>query len=202
MRPDVLCLQGADAGGHGFERGAGIISLLPEAADALARAGFSHVKLVAAGGIVDARGVGAALALGAQGVVMGTRFLASKEVVVHPQYREAVLEAEDGGQVTVRSRVFDELQGPSIWPGEYDGRSLVVKSYRDFVDGMDMQEIRKLVGEELKQEDKGWKTGLQGRAAIWAGTGVGLVREVRGAGEIVESIRGEVKEVLERVANF
>jgi len=62
-QPDVLCLQGADAGGHGFEKGASIISLLPEASDALAAEGFSHIPLVASGGIVDGRGVAAALTL-------------------------------------------------------------------------------------------------------------------------------------------
>ena len=66
-KPDVLCIQGADAGGHGFERGAGIISLVPEVFDTLAREGFSHIPLVASGGIVDGRGVAAALTLGALG---------------------------------------------------------------------------------------------------------------------------------------
>jgi nitronate monooxygenase len=64
--PDALCLQGADAGGHGFEKGAGIISLVPEACDALTREGFAHITILASGGIVDGRGVAAALALGAQ----------------------------------------------------------------------------------------------------------------------------------------
>ena len=110
----------ANAGGHGFEKGAGIVSLVPEVHDALARDGFSHIPLVASSGIVDARGVAAALALGAQGVVMGTRFLASEEVIVHPMYQAAVLQAQDGGQVTTRSKLFDELNGPNIWPAAYD----------------------------------------------------------------------------------
>jgi nitronate monooxygenase len=59
-RPDALCLQGADAGGHGFKKGAGIISLVPEPSDALAREGFSNIFIIAAGGIVDGRGVLAA----------------------------------------------------------------------------------------------------------------------------------------------
>ncbi|KAF2134980.1 inosine monophosphate dehydrogenase [Dothidotthia symphoricarpi CBS 119687] len=200
--PDVLCMQGADAGGHGFEKGAGVISLVPETADALAREGFAHVPLVAAGGIVDGRGVAAALALGAAGVVMGTRFLASREVVVHARYQAAVLEARDGGQVTTRSRIFDELRGPNVWPEAYDGRSLVVRSYRDHVGGVGVEEIRRLYGEAVEEEDRGWKTGLQGRAAIWAGTGVGLVREVLGAGEIVERVRGEARDTLGRLARL
>jgi nitronate monooxygenase len=201
-RPDTICLQGADAGGHGFEKGAGIISLVPEAIDALSRANLSHVSIVASGGIVDGRGVAAALALGAKGVVMGTRFLAAKEVVIHPKYQAAVTEAEDGGQVTTRSKLFDQLHGPNIWPELYDGRSLVVQSHKDFVAGISLEEIQKSHNAEVGGEDKGYNTGLRGRAAIWAGTGVGMVKEVKDAAEIVQAVRAEAKEVLSLAAKL
>jgi nitronate monooxygenase len=201
-KPDALCLQGADAGGHGFDKGAGIISLVPEACDTLAREGFSHISIIASGGIVDGRGVAAALSLGAEGVVMGTRFLASNEVIVHPQYRAAVLEAKDGGQVTTRSKLFDQLRGPNLWPAMYDGRSLVIQSHKDFVNGISIEEIQKSHNEAVATEDKGFSTGLQGRAAIWAGTGVGLVTEVKGAAEIVNSVRLEAKGISAKVAKL
>ena len=82
-KPDVLVIQGIDAGGHGFEKGAGIISLLPEVVDAFQRKEID-IPLVASGGIVDGRGVAAALSLGASGVVMGTRFLGAKETLSIP----------------------------------------------------------------------------------------------------------------------
>jgi nitronate monooxygenase len=201
-RPDVLCLQGADAGGHGFEKGASIVSLLPEASDALAAEGFSDLPLVASGGIVDGRGVAAALALGAKGIVIGTRFLASKEVNIHPIYQAALLEAQDGGQVTTRSKLFDQLRGPNIWPELYDGRGLVAQSHKDFANGMSLEEIQRLHNEAAAGEDKGFKTGLQGRAAMWAGTGVGLVKEVQSAGEIVQKVREEARDVLVRAARL
>ena len=200
VKPDVLVLQGADAGGHGFEKGAGIISLFPEAFDALSDEGFGHIPLVASGGIVDGRGVAAALALGAQGVVMGTRFLAAKETVVHPQYQAAVLGAKDGGQVTKRSKLFDELRGPNIWPELYDGRSLVVQSYVDHLNGVGIEEIQRLHNEAVKGEDAGYAADLKGRAAIWAGAGVGLVNKVESAKEIVESVRKQTKEILSGLA--
>ncbi|KAH7081452.1 hypothetical protein BKA63DRAFT_208481 [Paraphoma chrysanthemicola] len=199
-KPDVLCLQGADAGGHGFEKGAGIVSLVPEASDTLAREGFSHIPLVAAGGIADGRGVAAALALGAHGVVLGTRFLAAKEVTVHPRYQAAVFEARDGGQVTTRSKLFDQLLGPNPWPQLYDGRSLVIKSHEDFLSGVSIEDIQKLHNEAVVRDDKGFDTGLQGRAAIWAGTGVGLVSEIEGASEIVKRLRLEAKQILSNAA--
>ncbi|KAJ4374825.1 hypothetical protein N0V83_001903 [Neocucurbitaria cava] len=201
-RPDVLVLQGADAGGHGFEKGAGIISLLPEASDTLATDGYSHILLVAAGGIVEGRGAAAALALGAQGVVMGTGFLAAQEINIHPNYQASILEAQDGGQVTTRSKVFDELNGPNLWPKEYDGRSLIVQSHKDHVEGLGLEEIQRLHKEAVGEDDKGYKTGLQGRAAIWAGTGVGLVKKVESAKDIVEDLRRDVKEILGRVARI
>ncbi|KAF2846085.1 inosine monophosphate dehydrogenase [Plenodomus tracheiphilus IPT5] len=201
-QPDVLVLQGADAGGHGFEKGAGIVSLVPEVVDTLTQEGFADIALVASGGIVDGRGVAAALALGAQGVVMGTRFLASKEVVVHPKYQAAVLEAVDGGQVTTRSKLFDQLRGPNIWPEMYDGRSLVVRSHKDFVDGVALEEIQRLCGGAVGENSKGFDTGLAGRAAIWAGTGVGLVKDVVGAEEIVGRVRREAAEVLVKASQL
>lgn len=199
-QPDALCLQGADAGGHGFEKGAGIIALLPETFDTLAREGFPHIPLLASGGIVDGRGVAAALTLGAQGVVMGTRFLASQEVNIHPNYQAAVLEARDGGQVTTRSKLFDQLRGPNMWPQVYDGRSLVVQSHKDYVNGVGLAEIQKLHNEAVSQDDKGYREALQGRAAIWAGTGVGQVNKVEGASDIVEKVRADAKNVLRRSA--
>lgn len=201
-KPDVLCLQGADAGGHGFEKSASIVSLLPEAGDALAREGFSEIPLVSAGGIADGRGVAAALALGAQGVVLGTRFLASEEVKIHPNYQAAVLEAQDGGQVTTRSKLFDELRGPNMWPGDYDGRSLVMQSHKDFKNGVSLEEIQKLHNAAVEEQDEGYRTGLQGRAAIWAGTGVGLVKKVESAAVILEGLRKEAREVLNRAASL
>lgn len=71
---DVVVAQGTDAGGHQWASGAGVVSLAPEVADAL-RDGFPgrEVAVWAAGGIADGRGVAAAMALGAEGAVLGTR---------------------------------------------------------------------------------------------------------------------------------
>ncbi|KAH6644267.1 2-nitropropane dioxygenase [Boeremia exigua] len=201
-KPDALCLQGTDAGGHGSENGAGIISLVPETVDALSEAGCGDVGVLASGGIVDGRGVASAIVLGAQGVVMGTRFLAASETMVKPQVRASVMEAQDGGVVTARSQVFDLLAGPSIWPEGYDGRSLAVRSYREFVQGVELEEIQKRYGEAMKEEHRGLKTGLEGRAAIWAGTGVGLVKTIESAKDIVEGVRNDARKRLSLAAKY
>ncbi|CZT17890.1 related to FMN-dependent 2-nitropropane dioxygenase [Ramularia collo-cygni] len=197
VKPDTMCIQGIDAGGHGYEQGAGIISLLPEVVDTLAIAGYSHIPLVAAGGIVEGRAAAAALTLGAQGVVMGTRFLAASETNVHPEYRRAILGAKDGGQCTVRSKLFDELRGPNAWPQPYDGRSFRIQSFKEHAKGVHIDEIRERHSEAIKEDSRGFAADLSGRAATWAGTGVGLVKIEQSAGDIVESVRHGILVALE-----
>lgn len=170
-RPTVMSIQGSDAGGHGFEQGASVISLLPEVSDALAAAGHGDIALVAAGGIADGRAAAAALVLGAQGVVLGTRFLSAPETNVHPTYRAAIISTSDGGQSTVRAKVFDELRGPNQWPAEYDGRSFRTKSFRDHQEGVNLEEIRRRHAEASQSPSKGFASDGSGRAATWAGTG-------------------------------
>ena len=196
-KPDVLVVQGADAGGHGLARSAGLVTVLPEVRDALTEAGLGDVMVVGSGGITDGRGVAAALALGADGVVMGTRFLAASETNLHPNWRAELLEASDGGQKTVKSMLFDELKGPSIWPEGYDGRGLVNASSADFDSGMGIDEVRKLFAEASQEKDGGFGLGGKGRAAMWAGTGIGLVKKEQSAAEIVEEVRNGAQRALE-----
>jgi nitronate monooxygenase len=197
-KPDVLVTQGADAGGHGLAKSAGLVSLLPEVRDTLAREGLlDDVMVVGSGGITDGRGAAAVFALGADGVVMGTRFLSASETNLHPNWRAEILEASDGGQGTVKSMLFDELKGPSIWPAGYDGRGLVNASSGDFDKGIGIDEVRRLFAEASQEEDGGFGAGGKGRAAMWAGTGVGLVTEEQSASEIVEEVRKGVSKALE-----
>lgn len=197
-KPDVMCVQGADAGGHGFEKGAGIISLLPEISDALAQNGHK-ISLVAAGGISDGRSAAAALALGAQGVVVGTRFLAAQETNIHPTYQKAIIAANDGGQSTIRSKLFDNLRGPNMWPYAYDGRSIIMQSFNEHQEGADIEDIRKKHNEAVKGEDAGFDQNGKGRAAMWAGTGVGFAKKVQPAAEIVEELRSTATKALKSV---
>lgn len=193
-KPDVLVIQGSDAGGHGLVQSGSIISLLPECVDALNEAGFGHIPLVATGGIVDGRGVAAAVALGASGVNMGTRFLASPEAIISDGYRKAVLDASDGGVSTARTTVYDKIRGTLGWPSSYNGRGVLNQSFWDYVKGMGDDENRELYERALQQGDSGW--GDSGRMTTYAGTGVGLIRDVMPAGDIVEEVRKDARNVL------
>jgi nitronate monooxygenase len=201
-RPDVLVVQGGDAGGHGLDKAASIVSLVPEIRDALDEMGSKGTintvpEIIAAGGISDGRGVASALALGAHGVCLGTRFLAAREAILTKGYRDAVLAANDGGQTTARSSVYDRLRGTTDWPKGYGGRGVLNKSYHDALAGMDWDENTKLYQESMKVGDAGW--GPNGRMTTYAGTGVGLVNREQSAAEIVEELRAECIKVIERL---
>ncbi|KAL3428281.1 2-nitropropane dioxygenase [Phlyctema vagabunda] len=198
--PDVLVIQGSDAGGHGLAHSSSIISLLPECEDRLAKQGFKDIPLIAAGGISDGRGVAAALMLGASGVCLGTRFLASPEAAITQGYRDAVVSAHDGGVSTKRSSVYDQLRGTTGWPKEYNGRGVLNQSFRDFESGMDDGENKKLYEEALRLGDAGW--GEKGRLTTYAGTAVGLVKKVMPAGEIVQEVLKDSRERLRAGAEF
>ncbi|OBT51014.1 hypothetical protein VE04_07621, partial [Pseudogymnoascus sp. 24MN13] len=95
-QPDVLVLQGTDAGGHGLAASASIVALVPETTEAILDAGW-NIPVIAAGGIARwSRGTSATV-LGADGVAMGTRFLACPEAKIARGYQDAVLVASDGG---------------------------------------------------------------------------------------------------------
>lgn len=195
--PDVLVLQAADAGGHGDSPGAGLVSLVPETRDALDTAGFPDISVIGAGGVSEGRGVAAVLACGAEGVLLGTAFLASREVDLSAkEYQEAVLEAVDGGISTVRATIFDELPGKNMWPAGYDGRALVSSSFKDYLDGVGVEELRRRHLAAVTGPDKGF--GGERRAAIWVGSGVGLLKEVKSAGDIVRKLREGSKVALDR----
>jgi nitronate monooxygenase len=95
---DAVVAQGWEAGGHADSEVA-TLPLVPRVADAV------DVPVLAAGGISDGRGMAAALALGADGAYLGTRFVATKEALAHPDYRELLLEADETD--TVRTDLFN-----------------------------------------------------------------------------------------------
>ncbi|PWW72014.1 inosine monophosphate dehydrogenase [Tuber magnatum] len=193
---DVLVLQGGDAGGHGISgRRGSVMQLVPEVVDFLGSGDCGEGKVLAvlaAGGIVDGRGAAAVLGLGAEGVVLGTRFIASTESEVHAGLRGAVVGARDGGNGTVRTRLYDELRGTGDWPEQYDGRAIVNDTFQDDRSGLPRPRNKELYDKAV--EVGGWE-----RLTVFAGTGVGLVKEISPAGSIVEEVRREAVAIIERL---
>ncbi|EME80425.1 uncharacterized protein MYCFIDRAFT_71718 [Pseudocercospora fijiensis CIRAD86] len=202
--PDVLVVQGQDAGGHGLDRAAGLIALLPEVDDAvtdLCRT-KKNIKptLIATGGIVDGRGTAAAITLGASGVTLGTRYLAAPESNIAKGYRDAVLRAGDGGVHTRRVKLYDTLRGTRDWPERYGGRGVVNESFYDAEKGVSLEENQRLYDEALKKGDEGW--GEHARLATYAGAGVGLVKAMKSAASITEEVRDDAKQILKHASKI
>ncbi|KXG47019.1 Aldolase-type TIM barrel [Penicillium griseofulvum] len=195
-RPDVVVVQGAESGGHGRAKdGMGLMALFPEVADAMAG---SQIPLFAAGGIADARGVAAAMCLGASGVAMGTRFLAASEARISRGYQDEVVRAADGAVSTTRTLLYNHLRGTFGWPEEYCPRTIVNKSFVEQQEGKSFEELKKLHDEAAKTGDKGW--GPEGRLATYAGASVGLIHDVKDAQDIVLGVKADAFEIIQRLS--
>jgi len=199
---DVIVAQGvADSGGHGRERGGSVLTLVPEVVDLVKRLdGESDgepdgekrrkVAVIAAGGIVDGRGVAASLMLGAEGVALGTRFVASSEAETSDSVKKYILNAKDGGRNTVRTRLYDTLRGTNGWPSHYNGRAIINTSFHDHTQhNVSEEENRKRYQKAVEENDAE-------RLTVYAGTGVGLIHDIRPAAEIFRGVQQEAREIL------
>ncbi|KAI8937318.1 hypothetical protein NX059_006525 [Plenodomus lindquistii] len=197
-KPDVLVIQGAEAGGHGRATdGIGIMALFPEIADNVRD---SDMGLIAAGGIADGRGIAAALALGADGVAMGTRFLAASEARVSKGYQNEVVRAKDGAHSTTRTHLYNHLRGTTGWPEQWSPRGITNKSWTEHQKGVPFEELKKRHDEALKTGDDAW--GVEGRVATYASAAVGLVNCVEDGSKLTFRLRDEAKSILKGLGNF
>jgi len=128
-KPDILVIQGANAGGHGLAQSSSFITLLPECADALAKRNFGDFPLISTGRIVDSREVATTLILSANSFCTRTRFLTVPEAAISEVYRNAVVKARDGGVTTAQTTVYDRLRGTLGWPKIYNGRGVLNQSF-------------------------------------------------------------------------
>lgn len=187
----VIVAQGTEAGGHGFDRQA-TMTFTPEVADHLA-AKSPDTLLLAAGGIADGRGLAAALMLGADGVLMGTRFWATQEALIHRHAQQRVVEAK-GGQ-TLRTSVYDIARGRD-WPAEYTGRLLVNDFIRQWHGRED--ELRAVQAEERVRVESGYEAGDCDTGNVTVGQAVGLVHDIPTAASVVAGTGLQAARLLHR----
>ncbi|QAX28199.1 NAD(P)H-dependent flavin oxidoreductase [Leisingera sp. NJS204] len=185
---DIIVAQGADAGGHGEARGT--FALVPEIADEIARRN-SKALLCAAGGITDGRGLAAALMLGADGAVIGTRFWASREALVHPRILDRALAAT--GDDTIRTRVVDVVRGYD-WPGRYNGRVLRNRFIQKWHGSEEALKLE--AGAEAAKWSAAQEAGDPDVATAFAGEGIGLIKNVQAASEILAGITAHAQRCL------
>jgi nitronate monooxygenase len=186
---DVIIAQGSEAGGHrstfalnqnGDAQLVGTIALIPQVVDSV------RVPVVAAGGIMDGRGIAAALTLGAQGVSLGTRFLVAKESGAFPAYKQRLLQATEAD--TLITKVFTGRPARSI--------------RNRFITDFEKEEIRPLSWplQGIAADDIYRQAQLKNNAdyfPILAGQGLRLLEEEQTAAEIVEELVRETIQVIE-----
>jgi nitronate monooxygenase len=187
---DVIVAQGTDAGGHSGRKGRSTFSFVPVIADLAA-----PVPVLAAGGIADGRGVAAALALGAAGALIGTRFQVTAEALVDPSVTKAIIEGS--GENTERSTVLDIARG-APWPSRYPARTLS-HPYLDQWRGRE---------EELGADDRAKQAYRQAIAdgvlppdPVWASEAIDLITDLRAAAELVGALGAEAEATLARITS-
>ena len=180
---EVVVAQGTEAGGHGAGRST--LPFVPEAADHLAKRS-PHTLLLAAGGIADGRGLAAALMLGADGAVVGTRFWASAEALTPPAAVERGIAAS--GDDTVRMRALDLLRG-TPWPEEFSFRIVRNRLTEQWV-GRDHEAVAQR-GALAAAYAAARSRGDFDVVAIVGGEAVGLIHDRPPAAHIVESMSAD-----------
>ena len=180
---DIIIAQGSEGGGHvGWQ---GSLPLIPMVVDAVA-----PLPVLAAGGIADGRGLAAALALGADGVLLGTRFLATEESPLHPNFKQAIVDAD--GHDTLLSEIPDLAAG-RVWPGAMS------RSRRNrFIERWAGREwaLRQRQAEALASVQAARKAGDIDEAPLSMGQDAGLIHDIPKAGEIVTRMVAEAEQIL------
>jgi NAD(P)H-dependent flavin oxidoreductase YrpB (nitropropane dioxygenase family) len=180
---DVIVAQGTEAGGHvGWMAS---MPLIPMVVTAVA-----PVPVLAAGGIADGRGLAAALALGADGVLLGTRMMATAESPIHPNLKQAIVRSN--GHDTVLTEIPDVATG-SVWPGA------MARAQRNaFIERWAGREwaLRQCSREVGKAALEARLAGDADNAPLLFGQDAGLIDSVRPAGEIVQSMAAEAEAII------
>jgi NAD(P)H-dependent flavin oxidoreductase YrpB (nitropropane dioxygenase family) len=188
---DLIAAQGSDGGGH--VGSVSTLALVPQVVDVA-----GEIPVVAAGGIADGRGVAAALALGAEGVLVGTRFLATFEAAITDGWKAALLASP--AERAVISDIPDLVWGTD-WPGA-TGRVLRNRLIAEW-EAATAADVTERAAEIATAIDAARVAGDLDFVPLWAGQGVGLLREVVSAAEVVRALVAEAEVVLrERLPRF
>ncbi len=168
---DAVVGEGVEAGGHNGADQITTFALVPQLVDAL------EVPVIAAGGIADGRGIVAALALGAEGVQIGTRFAATVESSAHDNYKRKILEAKDNDTVLA----FKKIGLVRMIKNDFAMRA--IKAEEECWDEMKLKE---LLGN--KRERAGIFEGDEIEGELEAGQGVGLINDIPTVKELMDRL--------------
>ena len=179
---DAVIAEGYEAGGHNGLDELTTLTLVPQVVDAVA------IPVVAAGGIADARGVVAALALGAEGVQMGTRFVATRECGAHQNFKDAIVKASDT-DTAITSRKL----GPTrILKNEIAAKLLDMEAT-----GASAEELLAFIGSSRSRT--GQFEGDLANGEAYCGSIAGMIKEIKSVAEIIRNIVDDYDAVLARL---
>ncbi|MGE0210581.1 MAG: NAD(P)H-dependent flavin oxidoreductase [Parvibaculaceae bacterium] len=184
---DAIVAQGTEAGGHGTS-GRALFTLLPAIVDAV-----SPTPVLAAGGISDGRGLAAALMLGAEGVLLGTRFFATREALGSNAMKQRIVGSS--GDDTLRTEIFDIVRRFD-WPRPYTGRA-IANAFSGNWHGRE-KELRRYIDAEEARYEEARKAGDVETSVLFAGEGIDLITDIPSAAEIVERMVREAEALLAR----
>lgn len=186
---DAIVAQGTEGGGHvGLM---GTMALVPQVVRAIA-----PVPVLAAGGIATGEGLAAALALGADGVLLGTRFLATPEAPVAEGFKKAVLDSD--GHDTVLTEIPDIARG-RVWPGAWSRvvRNRLIEEWAGRED--ELRKHRSRIGAAMVAA---FGSGDASYAPLFIGQDAGLIDSILPAAEIVRRLVADAEAALRRAAAF
>ena len=168
---DALIVEGVEAAAYvGFDE-IPLFSLIPQVADVVS------IPIIAAGGIVDARGVVAAFALGAEGVQLGTRFVAVEENIANPNYKQAIIDAKDTDTVITCRKLLPTRSLRT----EFTRRLLELEK-----SGASAEAIRDFLGYQSSEERAIEGDLVNGEA--YAGASAGLIKEILPAATVIQEL--------------
>jgi NAD(P)H-dependent flavin oxidoreductase YrpB (nitropropane dioxygenase family) len=180
---DVIVAQGTEAGGHvGWMASLPLVPMIVKA--------VAPLPVLCAGGIADGRGLAAALALGAEGVLLGTRFMATPEAPIHPNYKQAIVKSD--GHDTVLTEIPD-LAAQRVWPG-----AMSRAQRNKFIERWAGREwaLRQNASEVAKQVAAARAVGDLDNASLGYGQDAGLIDSIKTVREIVQDMVTEAEEII------
>jgi nitronate monooxygenase len=193
---EVIVAQGGEAGGHSGSRST--FTLVSEVAAYLAKTA-PDTLLVAAGGVADGRSLAAALMLGADGVLIGSRLVASSEALTPSGFHDAIVAAD--GDATIKTSVIYLVRNYH-WPSEFSGRALrngFVAKWHGREDALTDPAIG---ASETERYWTAFKSGDADNAGVFMGEAVGLIHDIQPAAQIIEAMVAQAHGLLRDAGRF
>ncbi|KAJ6470931.1 2-nitropropane dioxygenase [Mycena sanguinolenta] len=190
---DAVVVQGTEAGGHGGANAPPLFVLLAAVLREFQTTTGKKPLVIAAGAISTGAQIAALLAMGAAGVVLGTRFLFTNECAYPAGKKQALIDADLNA--TVRAVAFDEVNRLVDWPPNCDGRALANGIIDDHKAGLSLED-------RIAKFAKSEQDGDNSRLLVWAGVGVGLTDNINGAADVLRELHEETVEHLQRATKL